>query len=140
MFHQTFPQGINFILKIKVRNLPQQKNFRNSQKFPRTMSACPLLFPCLMEVPPCFFFKGPVMFQHDLQIITQGIIFFGFQSSHTYWTNISREKIENTSLAAKGALAHRLQRSTDFKIQNGHQGAPKLLIWSGKRCTLGFRA
>ena len=32
----------------------------------------------------------------------------------------------NTSLAAKGALANRLQRRTACKIQNGRQGAP---IW-----------
>ena len=31
----------------------------------------------------------------------------------------------NTSLAAKGALAHHLQRRTAFKIQCGRQGAPK---------------
>ena len=31
-------------------------------------------------------------------------------------------KIKYTSLAAKGALAH---RRTACKIQNGHQGAPK---------------
>ena len=36
MFHQTFPQEISFLLKIKVHNLPQSKNFRNSHKFPRT--------------------------------------------------------------------------------------------------------
>ena len=34
-----------------------------------------------------------------------------------------KDKKENTSLAAKGALAHRLQRRTAFKIQNGRQGA-----------------
>ena len=47
MFPQTFPQETSFLLKIKVHNLPQSKNFRNSQKFPRTMSTCPRLFPCL---------------------------------------------------------------------------------------------
>ena len=47
MFNQTFPQEISFLLKIKAHNLPQSKNFRKSQKFPRTMSACPRLFPCL---------------------------------------------------------------------------------------------
>ena len=31
----------------------------------------------------------------------------------------------NASLAAKGALANRLQRRTACKIQNGRQGAPK---------------
>ena len=31
----------------------------------------------------------------------------------------------NTSLVAKGALAHRLQRRTACKIQYGPQGAPK---------------
>ena len=44
MFHQTFPLEISFILKIKVHNLPHSKKFRNSQKLPRTMSACPRLF------------------------------------------------------------------------------------------------
>ena len=29
----------SFLLKIKLPNLPQSKNFHNSQKFPRTMSA-----------------------------------------------------------------------------------------------------
>ena len=32
---------------------------------------------------------------------------------------------QNTSLAAPGALAHRLQRHTACKIQNGRQGARK---------------
>ena len=51
MFHQTFPQEISFLLKIKVHNLPQSKNFCNSQKFPRIMSACPRLFPYLQDPP-----------------------------------------------------------------------------------------
>ena len=38
----------------------------------------------------------------------------------------------NTSLAAPGALAHRLQRRTACKIQNGRQGAPKWPTGSGK--------
>ena len=42
------------------------------------------------------------------------------------WVTPFLEKTgENTSLAAKGALAHRLQCHTNAKIQNGHQGAPK---------------
>ena len=41
----------------------------------------------------------------------------------------------NTSLAAKGALAHRLQRRTACKIQNGCQGAQKWLTGSGKVST-----
>ena len=41
----------------------------------------------------------------------------------------------NTSLAAKGALAHRLQRRTACKIQNGCQGAPKWRTGSGKVST-----
>ena len=39
---------------------------------------------------------------------------------------------KNTSLAAKGALANRLQRRTACKIQNGRQGAPKCRTRSGK--------
>ena len=35
--------------------------------------------------------------------------------------------MQNTSLAAKGALAYRLQRRTACKIKNGHQGTQK---WS----------
>ena len=41
----------------------------------------------------------------------------------------------NTGLAAKGALAHRLQRHTACKNQNGRQGAPKWRIGSGKVST-----
>ena len=33
--------------------------------------------------------------------------------------------MENTSLAAPGALAHRLQHRTVRKFQNAHQGAQK---------------
>ena len=46
----------------------------------------------------------------------------------------------NTSLAAKGALANRLQRLTACKIQNGRQGAPKWQRGSGRRLPLGFWA
>jgi len=45
---------------------------------------------------------------------------------------------ENTSLAAKGALANRLQRRTACKIQNGRQGAPKWQRGSGKVSTPRF--
>ena len=38
----------------------------------------------------------------------------------------------NTSLVAKGALAHRLQCRTACKTQNGHQGGPKWPVGSGK--------
>ena len=44
----------------------------------------------------------------------------------------------NTSLAAKGALAHRLQRRTACKIQNGRHGAPKWRTGSGKVSTPRF--
>ena len=43
--------------------------------------------------------------------------------------------MEDTSLAAKGALAHRLQRRTACKIQNGRQGAPTWERGSGKVST-----
>ena len=39
----------------------------------------------------------------------------------------------NTSLAAPRALAHRLQRRTACKIQNGRQGAPKWPTGSNPR-------
>ena len=45
---------------------------------------------------------------------------------------------QNTSLAAPGALAHRLQRRTACKIQNGRQGAPKWQRGSGKVSTPRF--
>ena len=38
---------------------------------------------------------------------------------------VASAPLANTSLAAKGALANRLQRRTACKIQNGRQGAPK---------------
>ena len=44
----------------------------------------------------------------------------------------SSTKLVNISLAAKGALAHRLQRCNAFKIQYGRQGAPKWPAGSGK--------
>ena len=44
----------------------------------------------------------------------------------------------NTSLAAKGALANRLQRRTACKIQNGSQGAPKWQRGSEMVSTLRF--
>ena len=44
----------------------------------------------------------------------------------------------NTSLAAQGALAHRLQRHTACKIKNGRQGAPKWHTGSGKVSTPRF--
>merc|ERR1712115_146280 len=48
------------------------------------------------------------------------------------------KKEKNTSLAAKGALANRLQRRTACKIQNGRQGAPKWQRGSGKVSTTRF--
>ena len=48
------------------------------------------------------------------------------------------KNILNTSLAAKGALAHRLQRRIACKIQNGRQGAPKWPTGSGKVSTPRF--
>ena len=49
-----------------------------------------------------------------------------------------QKKYINTILAAKGALANRLQRRTACKIQNGRQGAPKWWTGSGKVCTPWF--
>ena len=39
---------------------------------------------------------------------------------------------ENIRLAVKGALAYHLQCCTAFKLQNGHQGAPKVMTGSGE--------
>ena len=47
-------------------------------------------------------------------------------------SNFRNKCYNNTSLAAPGALAHRLQRRTACKIQNGRQGAPKWPTGSGK--------
>ena len=49
-----------------------------------------------------------------------------------------KEKLKDTSLAAKGALANRLQRRTACKIENGRQGAPKWQRGSGKVFTPRF--
>ena len=46
--------------------------------------------------------------------------------------SLKQENMKNTSLAAPGALAHRLQCRTACKIQNGRQGAPKWPTGSGK--------
>ena len=48
----------------------------------------------------------------------------------------TNNKKKNTSLAAKGAPAHRLQCRNACKIQNGRQGAPKWPTGSGKMSTL----
>ena len=48
------------------------------------------------------------------------------------------DNVSNTSLAAKGELAHCLQCSTACKIQNGRQGAPKWQRGSGKVSTPRF--
>ena len=45
---------------------------------------------------------------------------------------------DDTSLAAKGALANRPQLRTACKIQNGRQGAPKWQRGSGKVSTPRF--
>ena len=49
-----------------------------------------------------------------------------------------QKRYENPSLAAKGALAPRLQRHTNCKIQNGLQGGPKWSTGSGKVSTSRF--
>ena len=59
----------------------------------------------------------------------------------TFYIQIVNKKdniYKNTSLAAKGALANRLQRRTACKIQNGRQEAPKWRTGSGKECTPRF--
>ena len=61
-----------------------------------------------------------------------------FQRFHTKDFSVSSNIWLNTSLAAKGALAHRLQLRTDCKIQNGRQGAPKWQRGSGKVSTPRF--
>ena len=46
--------------------------------------------------------------------------------------SLKQENMKNTSLAAPGALAHRLQRRSACKTQYGHQGAQKWPTRSGK--------
>ena len=53
-------------------------------------------------------------------------------------SDTNRTGIKNTSLAAQGALAHRLQRRTACKIQNGRQWAQKWPTGSGKVSTPRF--
>ena len=57
-----------------------------------------------------------------------------FYSAESCWS----KKWDNTSLVAKGALAHRLQHRTACKIKNGHQGAAKWPTGSGKRSNPRF--
>ena len=45
------------------------------------------------------------------------------------------DTLQNTSLAAPWSLTHRLQRRTDWKIQNGRQGGQKWPTESGKGST-----
>ena len=54
------------------------------------------------------------------------------------WQWNQSQMLFNTSLAAKGALANRMQRRTACKIQNGRQGAPKWQRGSGKVSTPRF--
>ena len=58
----------------------------------------------------------------------------------TLQTKIPLKRTSNTSLAAKGALAHPLQRCTACKIQNGRQGALKWPAGSGKVSSPRFSA
>ena len=60
-----------------------------------------------------------------------------FQSKNNM-ISLKQENMKNTSLAARGALTHRLQRRTACKIQNGRQGAPKWQTGSGKVSTPRF--
>ena len=62
----------------------------------------------------------------------------GFQIICKNIDNLQQKGSKNTSLAAKGALAHRLQRRTACKTQNGRQGAPKWRTGSGKVSTPRF--
>ena len=56
-----------------------------------------------------------------------------------YYTHSPKiNKCFNTSLAAPGALAHRLQRRNACKIQYGRQGAHKWPTGSGKMSTSRF--
>ena len=54
------------------------------------------------------------------------------------WETQVQQIIKSTRLAVKGALAHRQQRRTACKIQNGRQGAPKRLRGLERCLTLGF--
>ena len=68
-------------------------------------------------------------------------LFRGVGQKHlhsTFSSNYCRKAGINTSLAAKGSLANRLQRRTACKIQNGRQEAPKWWVGSGKVSTPRF--
>ena len=70
----------------------------------------------------------------------------GINLPHHYWYQLESSDMEpcsisigiNTSLAAKGALAHCLQRRTACKIQNGRHGAPKWPTGLGRVSTPRF--
>ena len=64
-------------------------------------------------VPVCFTYKDSIRASDNIKS--------NFQNA----AKGSPKFMDNSSLAAKGALANRLQRRTACKIQNGCQGAPK---------------
>ena len=70
---------------------------------------------------------------------TELLYWYKFQKIPIYIPEIFWYQLNtNTSLAAKGALANRLQRRTACKIQNGHQGAQKWPMGSGQGSTPRF--
>ena len=74
-------------------------------------------------------------YSFTLQFFLGMIYISPMQDRATFWETRSIQTVKtsyNTSLAAPGALAHRLQRRTACKIQNGRQWAPKWPTGSGK--------
>ena len=129
MFYQTFPQEISFPLKIKVHNLPQSKNFRNSPKFPRTMSACPSLFTCLAV---CL----------TLLIIISFVVLFDLAGKWFYPTCTMGKTISSSNrmfqkvndlimslLNQKNVLFHKLVRLSPAIDRHNNQSAPSCIVW-----------
>ena len=72
IFKRSFSQCIIFYPKITVINHPQSRNFHNSQKFPRTMSARLRLFPSLL-------------------------IFLIFNGQNKFWSKENQVKVKRSS-------------------------------------------
>ena len=91
---------------------------------------------CFYSV-PYFTFPGSIQFKIGENHCLENKI----KTVQSGYAVLNKEFLNNTSLAAKGALTHRLQRRTACKMQNGRKGAPKWRTGSAKVSTprfLGF--
>ena len=72
--------------------------------------------------------------QTNSQDLTIGTVYLAMDIVPVLLSHKDHINNDNTSLAAKGALAHRLHRRTACKIQNGRQGGGAKIaarVWKG---------